>query len=128
MESTGCENRSNRSRRFARFLLHFGKNATIIRNRKMRAAAPTNSSRGFTLIELLVVIAIIAILAALLLPALRSAKEQAKRASCASNLKQIGLAVHLYVEDYNGWLPNDTNAASFFFHGGYSTLAGYNYG
>ena len=60
---------------------------------------------AFTLIELLVVIAIIAILAALLLPGLARAKESANRAKCMSNLKQLQLAVKLYLDDNRGLFP-----------------------
>ena len=68
-----------------------------------RAAAPAD--RGFTLIELLVVIAIIGTLAAILFPVLARAREKARQTSCLSNLKQLGTALSLYTEDYDGVYP-----------------------
>ena len=71
-----------------------------------------NYFRAFTLIELLVVIAIIAILAALLLPALTRAKQRAKQIACISNMKQIGVALVMYADDYKQYpadLRTDNN-------------------
>ncbi len=63
----------------------------------------------FTLIELLVVIAIIAILASLLLPALRGAREAARRIACMSNQRQVGIAFHMFVGDNNGSMPRQSH-------------------
>lgn len=70
---------------------------------KCRTTRPIE--KGFTLIELLVVIAIIAILAAILFPVFARARENARRAACQSNLKQIGLGIHQYIQDYDERLP-----------------------
>src|SRR5690349_15983360 len=64
------------------------------------------TGRGFTLIELLVVIAIIAILAAILFPVFARARENARRTSCQSNLKQIALGIFQYTQDYDERYPS----------------------
>jgi prepilin-type N-terminal cleavage/methylation domain-containing protein len=77
-----------------------------------RISAPDCSSvcgagkaNGFSLIELLVVMATLALLIAILLPALSQARYQARRAACAANLRQIGVAIHLYADDFDDTIP-----------------------
>ncbi len=72
--------------------------------RNIRRAFWRKERNGFTLIELLVVVAIIAILAAMLLPALNRTREKARQAVCMNNLKQIGIAIHMYIQDYDGYI------------------------
>ena len=81
------------------------KTALVLPARKNETANYLSKKTGFTLIELLVVIAIIAILAALLLPALASAKESGRSAKCLSNMRQVGLGIYMYKDDYDDHLP-----------------------
>lgn len=92
-------------------------------NTKSSIAPHKSKNQAFTLIELLVVIAIIAILAAILFPVFARARENARRSSCTSNLKQIGLGILQYTQDYDERFPlartnnialpaNGTNAAT----------------
>jgi prepilin-type N-terminal cleavage/methylation domain-containing protein/prepilin-type processing-associated H-X9-DG protein len=70
------------------------------------------NKQAFTLIELLVVIAIIAILAAILMPVLSSAKERANQIYCLNNMRQWGLAFHMYCEDNNDYVPEEGNTSA----------------
>ncbi len=78
---------------------------------EVRRARPIlhRGSGGFTLVELLVVIGIIAIMMAILMPSLRKARESALRVNCASNLRQLVVALHMYGNDHHGQLPNVSN-------------------
>src|SRR5437867_2220098 len=83
------------------------------RDRRSLLSGAGSSHSGFTLIELLVVIAIIAILASILFPVFARAREQARKATCMSNLRQIAMATLQYVQDYDEMFPgSDSKSAT----------------
>ena len=91
-----------------------------LKRREQRILAPTTSGRnGFTLIELLVVIAIIALLAAILFPVFARARENARKSSCSNNLKQIGVGIAQYVQDYDETYPLSRSGQNVDVNGGF---------
>ena len=86
---------------------------TTQRKRNRVAGGKCTNSRAFTLIELLVVVAVIGILAALLFPVFARARENARRSACLSNMKQIGLALMQYTQDYDERFPIHGTQGSF---------------
>ena len=85
---------------------HYGAAVRHIRRSEPYTGPPKADRGGFTLIELLVVIAIIAVLAAILFPVFSQAREKARQTACSSNLRQIGMAFAMYVQDYDDRLPD----------------------
>src|SRR5436305_9431787 len=99
MQSKAISGRNTRQS----FSLSPGERAGVRGNRPYDS--PALRARAFTLIELLTVMAIIAILASLLLPALSQGKARAQRIQCTNNLRQIGLAFHMFAHDHNNAFP-----------------------
>ncbi len=88
------------------FIVTCGALASTVMNMGDNMAMPSRREHAFTLIELLVVIAILAILASVLFPVFARAKESAKKTNCLSNMRQIGMAFSLYLNDYDDRMPD----------------------
>lgn len=72
---------------------------------KTAPSRPPRHRPGFTLIELLTVVAIVGVLAAIIIPVVGKVRQSSRRSACASNLRQVGLAIQLYTADHQNWLP-----------------------
>ena len=90
----------------------FSTNDALQKRHSLHRCAFAISHSAFTLVELLVVVAVLSLLAALLFPAFAKTRTQARRTACTSNLKQIGLAFHLYKQDFDGGLPTHLSIVS----------------
>ncbi|MFA9478148.1 type II secretion system protein [Phycisphaerales bacterium AB-hyl4] len=81
-------------------------------NKRLPKTTGSHRDKAFTIIELIVVISIIALLIAILLPALQQARSIARIAACKSNQRQIGIAIHVYANDFNGYAPYNSAATA----------------
>ena len=109
MYHSGSHSASSRTCLFGSHLLWLGAIESPLSKRRLKEKV-VKIRKGFTLTELLVVIAIIALLMAILMPALQRVKRQAGKAACQSNLKQMGLVVSMYTNDFDGKFHQESPA------------------